>query len=139
MAACRFEAQLFGLVMEKHQGGCLCGAIRFEVSGAPKWTAYCHCNSCRKHTGAPVSAYAGYERANVVFTKGQLKKFSSSKGVERGFCESCGATLSYEGDRWPTEMHFHVGAFNAPEKFAPQGHAFEQERLSWLHLEPIKG
>lgn len=41
-------------------GGCLCGLVRFEATGAPKWTAYCHCRSCRRHTGAPVSAYAGF-------------------------------------------------------------------------------
>jgi hypothetical protein len=117
-----------------HTGGCLCGAVRFEARGEPKWTAYCHCNSCRKHTGAPVSAYAGYERANVAFTKGALSTFASSPGVKRGFCSACGSTLTYEGDRWPTEMHFHVGAFDAPQDFPPKGHAFPEERIPWLHI-----
>jgi len=121
--------------MERHEGGCLCGAVRFEVTGPPKWTSYCHCHSCRKHTGAPVSAFAGYERTHVRFTQGQLATFASSAGVLRGFCALCGSTLTYEGDRWPTEMHFHVGAFDAPVLFVPDGEAFAEERLSWLHLE----
>jgi hypothetical protein len=124
--------------MERLQGGCLCGAIRFEVSGAPKWTAFCHCHSCRKHTGAPVSAFAGYERANVRFTRGQLAPYASSKGVSRGFCQNCGSTLTYEGDRWPTEVHFHVGAFDDPEKVGPKGNAFPEERLSWMHLQSFE-
>lgn len=119
---------------EKHCGGCLCGAVRFEVTGAPKWTAYCHCNSCRKHTGAPVSAFAGFERDRVRFTKGALSTFSSSPGVKRGFCSTCGSSLTYEGERWPTEVHFHVGAFDLPQDFPPKGHAFEDERIPWLHL-----
>ena len=137
MAAPGAEAQLLGVVSDVHTGGCLCGAVRFEARGAPKWTAYCHCNSCRKHTGAPVSAFAGYERDQVTFTKGQLATFASSPGVSRGFCSVCGSTLTYEGARWPSEMHFHVGAFDMPQDFPPQGHAFAEERVSWLHISEI--
>ena len=115
-------------------GGCLCGAVRFETDGPPKWTSYCHCTSCRRHTGAPVSAYAGFEAGQVRFTKGALTRFSSSDGVHRGFCSTCGSTLTYEGARWPTEIHLHVGAFDDPTPYAPQGHAFVDERLPWLHL-----
>jgi hypothetical protein len=125
------------MVSDVHGGGCLCGAVRFEVRGTPKWTAYCHCGSCRKHTGAPVSAFAGFERTQVTLTKGQLAIFVSSPGVTRGFCSVCGSTLTYEGDRWPSEMHFHVGAFDLPQDFPPTGHAFAEERLPWLHITEI--
>ena len=56
------------------EGRCLCGAVRFTADGPPKWTGYCHCQSCRRHTGAPVSAYAGFEAAKVRFT-GDLSYF----------------------------------------------------------------
>jgi hypothetical protein len=115
------------------QGRCLCGAIRFTAEGPPKWTSYCHCQSCRRHTGAPVSAYAGFEAAKVRI-EGELSHFSSSPGVRRGFCGRCGSTLTYEGERWPGEVHLHVGAFDDPSSLAPTGHAFPDERLSWLHL-----
>jgi len=117
------------------KGGCLCGAIRFEAEGPAKWTSYCHCHSCRRHTGAPVSAYAGFERDRVRFTGGTMARFASSPGVQRGFCAKCGSTLTYEGERWPTEIHIHVGSFDDPEPFAPRGHAFETERVGWLHLD----
>ncbi|HWA61794.1 MAG TPA: GFA family protein [Caulobacteraceae bacterium] len=116
-------------------GGCLCGAVRFHLEGPPKWTAWCHCASCRRHTGAPASAYAGFERSQVTFTRGEPAWYASSPGVRRGFCAACGSTLAYEGDRWPTETHFHVGALDDPEAAPPAGHAFAEERLSWLHLE----
>ena len=114
-------------------GGCLCGAVRFATTGPAKWTGWCHCRSCRKHTGAPVSAYAGFERGQVAFT-GELAKYASSPGVLRGFCPACGSTLTYEGDRWPTEVHLHVGAFDDPEPFAPTGEAFADERIGWVCL-----
>jgi hypothetical protein len=117
------------------EGGCLCGAIRFSADGPAKWTGYCHCQSCRRHTGAPVSAYAGFEADKVRFTRGTLARFASSPGVMRGFCSACGSTLTYEGERWPTEIHIHVGAFDDCEPFAPTGHAFAGERVSWLHID----
>ncbi len=116
------------------EGGCLCGAVRFIASGPPKWTAYCHCRSCRKQTGAPVSAYAGFELEQVRFTRGEPLTRASSAGAERSFCGQCGSPLAYRGDRWPTEIHLHTGAFDDPEPFAPKGHAFAAERLSWTRI-----
>ena len=106
-------------------GGCLCGAIRFTAEGAPKWTSFCHCASCRRHTGAPVSAYAGFERAKVRTIQGEIARFASSPGVHRGFCSHCGSTLTYEGERWPTEIHLHVGAPSTiPAPYAPRASCF---------------
>lgn len=119
---------------EMRQGGCLCGDIRFSADGPAKWTSYCHCRSCRRHTGAPVAAYAGFQASRVVFTGATPSTFESSPGVRRGFCARCGSTLSYQGERWPREIHLHVGAFDDPESLAPAGHAFAEERLSWLQL-----
>jgi len=54
--------------------------------------------------------------------------------VRRGFCATCGSTLCYEGERWPGEVHLHIGAFDDPSSLAPTGQAFPEERLPWLHL-----
>ncbi|MCC7268948.1 MAG: GFA family protein [Caulobacteraceae bacterium] len=115
-------------------GRCLCGAVRFEAIGPPKWTGYCHCESCRRHTGAPVSAYAGFEREAVSWPSDQPVRHASSAGVFRGFCARCGSTLTYEGERWPTEVHLHAGAFDDPAAVPPQGEVHTEERIAWLHL-----
>lgn len=120
----------------EHKGRCLCGAVTFEVHGPPKWTAWCHCESCRRHTGAPASAFAGFEREQVTIQGEHFTRFASSPGVLRGFCARCGSTLTYEGERWPTEIHLHVGVFDRPEDFPPQGQANAAERLSWLSDAP---
>ena len=61
-------------------------------------------------------------------------KFNSSPRTRRGFCAQCGSTLTCEGDRLPTETHFHVGAFDQAERFQPTRHIFPEEQLPWLHL-----
>jgi hypothetical protein len=54
--------------------------------------------------------------------------------VIRSFCGRCGTPLTYEGDRWPGEVHLLVGTLDHPERVTPRGHAFAEERLPWLHL-----
>jgi len=116
------------------EGGCLCGAIRFVARGKPKWTSWCHCQSCRKHSGAPAAAFAGFDEPNVRVTKGQITKFQSSPGVARGFCATCGSTLTCSGDRWPGEVHFHVGAFDRAADLPPKLDYYPEEHLPWVCL-----
>jgi len=60
--------------------------------------------------------------------------FASSPGVRRGFCAACGAPLTYESDRFPGEVHFHVSAFDRPQALPPGFHVFCEERLPWLEI-----
>jgi len=115
-------------------GGCLCGAVRFRAEGAPKWTIWCHCQSCRKHSGAPVSVFAAFDEAMVKVATGEIAMFTSSPGVRRGFCANCGSTLTCGGDRSPGELHIHIGAFDQPERLAPMAEVYPEERLPWVHL-----
>ena len=116
-----------------HTGHCLCGDIGFTAEGDPKWAAYCYCESCRRHTGAPISAYAGFLSERVTW-RGTPATYVSSPGVSRGFCGTCGSTLYYQGSRWPGETHLHLGIFDDPSRIVPEGAAFPEDRVAWLHL-----
>ena len=67
-------------------------------------------------------------------TKGEITKFKSSPETTRGFCRTCGSTLTCETAQLPTETHFHVGTFDEPGRFEPSKHFFRNEQLPWLHL-----
>lgn len=114
-------------------GGCLCGAVRFVATGEPLGVAWCHCQSCRKHSGAPVSVFVAVRREAYTMTAGEITKFSSSPGRLRGFCVRCGSTVTCEGVSSP-EVHFHIGAFDEAARFRPTRHIFPEERLPWRHL-----
>jgi hypothetical protein len=120
-------------------GGCLCGALRYRAEGPPKWAAHCHCASCRRATGAPMTTYAGFERERFTWLAGRPARFHSSPGVTRTFCGRCGSSLTYEGERWPGEVHVLAATLDHPERITPKGHAFVEERLPWLHLADLPG
>ncbi len=116
-------------------GGCLCGAIRFKANGQPERCGFCHCQSCRRHTGAPVAAYVDFKMDKVEWTSGDRKRFESSPGVLRTFCEKCGSTLTWEGRHSENDwIELHVSALDNPEAFPPTNHTHIDEKLSWLHL-----
>ena len=53
---------------DKFEGGCLCGSVRFIATGKPKAVYWCHCESCRKHSGAPASVFVAFEQAAYAIT-----------------------------------------------------------------------
>jgi hypothetical protein len=75
---------------DQFEGRCLCGAVRFVAIGQPKSVVWCHCESCRRHTGAPVSVFAAFDRSAYTVTQGEITKFNSSPGRWRGFCAAVG-------------------------------------------------
>lgn len=119
---------------EIHRGGCLCGLVRYETHGAPVWVAHCHCASCRRQTGSPITTFVGFTNDQVEFASNARSLYESSPGVRRGFCARCGTPLSYESDRTGDELHLYVCTLDDPENFVPTGHVHYAEHLQWLDV-----
>ena len=117
-----------------YQGGCQCGAIRFEAAGAPKFVSNCHCNSCRKATGAGFSTWVGFTNDHVRWLTKEPNFHASSPGVQRGFCAACGTPLTYAGEKWAGETHFMIGVFDDPAAFTPRSEVFTEDALPWAPL-----
>src|SRR5215469_393202 len=118
----------------ERRGRCLCGAVRYRVTGEPVWVAHCHCDSCRRASSAALVTWAGFRRADFAFTAGEPATYRSSPGVVRRFCPRCGSPLTYESQRWPDEIHVQVCSFDDPAGFQPTAHVYVAEQLPWLHL-----
>ena len=116
------------------EGGCLCSAVRYRIDSQPLWTGYCHCTTCRRSTGAPVTMFIGASAESVAFTAGERAQFASSPGVQRGFCARCGTPLTYEGERFSGEIHFYVSTFDEPQALRPGFHVYYEERMTWLEI-----
>ncbi len=120
----------------KMTGGCMCGAVRYETTGESFGVIHCHCQSCRKHTGAPVVTLAGFKADQVEFSGDERKIYESSPGVGRAFCGKCGTPLTWEGDGGELGpiFEFHISTFDNPDVLVPTAHAFELERIPWFDI-----
>jgi hypothetical protein len=76
------------------EGGCLCGAVRYRISGAPRSADYCHCRMCRRAAGAPVVARLTVANGFFSWTRGEPAVYRSSLDAERFFCRECGTQLA---------------------------------------------
>jgi hypothetical protein len=121
--------------MKTNKGHCLCGALNYEFEGKPEWVAYCHCESCRRHTSSPVAAFAGVKVGQFRYLEGTPASYQSSPGVWRYFCPACGSPMAYTNDdKWPGEVHLYLGTLDHPEKLVPTAHVNAGEQLPWFEV-----
>ena len=78
-----------------HKGECFCGAVHVEVSGEPEAMGYCHCQSCRSWSAAPVTAFTLWKPDAVRVTAGaeHVATFQKTKFSQRQYCKKCGGHL----------------------------------------------
>lgn len=99
---------------DKVSGGCLCGAIRYEVNGELTGVINCHCGMCRRWHGN-FAAYAVASLADLEIVKGEdkISWYASSEKVKRGFCPDCGSSI-FKDNGDGEKMVLAVGAMDAP-------------------------
>ena len=85
-----------------HKGACFCGAVHIEVVGEPEGMGYCHCNSCRSWSAAPVNAFTLWKPENVRVVSGSeyVATFSKTPRSDRMYCTKCGGHLMTNHPIW---------------------------------------
>jgi hypothetical protein len=115
-------------------GHCLCGAVAYAFDGAPVEALHCHCEDCRRHTGAPIATFVMVERAKLRFTKAAPNEFISSPGVRRSFCGRCGTPIAYASDRRPDIVDLFAGTLDDPSAVKPSCHVQVDAQVPWLEV-----
>ena len=100
-----------------HEGGCLCGCVRFRVAGEPSWVGVCHCKPCQRRTGSAFGISVIFEDAQVEAIDGVLRTFEyrsdeSGRWLRTQFCEKCGSSVTWTLELLPGERVFAGGAFD---------------------------
>ena len=108
-------------------GGCLCGAVQYEVRGPLRDVLYCHCTKCRR-THGHVSAYASTRREHLATTEDRgLKWYRSTQDetpdIYRGFCGVCGASLFWD-PRGQDFVYLSAGTLDPPTGVKAVGHVW---------------
>ena len=109
--------------MERFEGGCLCGGVRFVALGRPYRVGMCHCLDCRKTHGALFHASAIFPEAAVTVT-GETGEYHG-----RHFCPKCGSPVF---GRWGDEVGVNLGALDEVDRLTPTYELWTIRRERWL-------
>ena len=121
---------------EPLQGGCLCGAVRFEITAPFLLAGYCHCAHCQRRTGTGSSANGRVSQAGFRLLQGQerLRSFQPEGGVPKLFCETCGSAL-FSGDPLADrQVAVRLGTLDRDPGVRPQFRQFVDSAASWEPL-----
>ena len=121
------------------EGGCLCGAVRYEVSWPPQSLVVCHCTDCQKQAGTAFSVVGVTARGDIAVT-GALKVYhhhgSSGQSVFRQFCAECGSPVLTDTDTARADgiIFFKAGTLDESADLTPQAHLWTRSAQSWFDL-----
>jgi hypothetical protein len=114
------------------EGGCHCGAVRYRLDGKPVRVGLCHCVDCRRHSGAPVVAWAIFHQDQWQ-TMGELATYASSEHGRRQFCPRCGTGLFYLNDVIFADLvDVQVATLDDPNAVQPIEQIQVAERIGWM-------
>ncbi|GAB4289285.1 MAG: GFA family protein [Roseovarius sp.] len=113
------------------RGGCLCGAVTFELCGEPREPAACHCTQCRRQSGHFWAA-AAVARDEIAID-GEVAWYEASPRARRGFCPRCGSFLFWE-PREGDSIEFALGALDAPTGLRLEAHIFVAEKGDYYDI-----
>ena len=116
-------------------GRCYCGAHRFTSTRMPDVVTYCHCGDCRRVSGAPVAAFAGFGTGDISFDPPLSSSVTVSDGVTRWFCGSCGSPLAATYTYLPAQIYVSLGLIDQADALPPGRHAHSGNALSWLDIQ----
>jgi hypothetical protein len=116
-------------------GGCLCGAVRYEIDGRISPIALCHCSKCRKANGSAFHSGALCRKTRFRWVSGEdsICTYRTPSGYTTRFCRSCGSPVPSFQD--PGEyVVLHAGALDQDPGSRPIHHFFVGSKAPWYEI-----
>lgn len=126
--------------MTTREGGCMCGAIRYKISGEPAAVVSCACRDCQRASGGGPVPSLVLPKEQLRLTRGRPRAWwsfaASGRRTARHFCEVCGTPLFGEstGDRGL--LNVKLSSLDEPAAFQPQAIAWTSSAQPWMQLDP---
>jgi len=126
---------------EVHTGGCLCGAVRYKVTGPPDAAFVCHCNFCQRASGGAFQIPVYFPREHVEFTGGPMHEYEHriedhGRAFRLQSCPRCSTRLGWTFDRNPAWQCISGGTFDDPNWFGVSAHIFTESAVAWMAFPP---
>ena len=114
------------------RGGCLCGAVAYEVDDAFVYAVNCHCSQCRRATGSAYKPFGGIERHRHRVTAGEdnLMRFGDPSASHDVRCATCGS-LMWSVVRDNAWVHVTYGTLLDAPSLPIQGHIMVGSKAPW--------
>jgi hypothetical protein len=126
-----------GKTMPKHEGGCYCGSLKYEVAGDPLDTAICHCKSCQRQTGSDFSVVIAVPRGSLSMD-GSVATYEiagdNGTVTRRYFCAKCGSPIAIDPATMPTVTFLSVGTLDDTSKVKPEVQLWCDSAQSWVRV-----
>lgn len=119
------------------EGGCLCGAVRYQYHGKLGQVMACHCQACRKAQGTPFVTNMPIDASQFDLLQGQdaLKEFESSTGKFRVFCSHCGSPIYSRLADLPNVLRLRLGTVETPlPVHGIDAHIFVADQANWYSI-----
>ena len=121
-------------------GGCLCGKIRFVVTGEPDYPHVCSCTHCQKRAGGPMQSWVGFPLAGLRWTGegGEPTWYDTFPSeTKRGFCPTCGSHVA-AFDYGDTTIGINLSALDNQDdpRLVPVNQSFRGDAVPWLPQVP---
>ncbi len=114
-------------------GGCLCGAVRFEVTEPLVSSGYCHCTRCQRRTGTAASPGARIAPGSLRVLAGEehIRAYEPEEGFAKVFCTACGSALWSRSQEDPDIFSIRLGAFDDDPGIRPTYRQFVAYAAPW--------
>lgn len=114
-------------------GGCLCGSVRFEITGPIRNIVHCHCSQCRKAQGSAFATNGIVNAADFRLLAGQdaLTGYESTPGQTKYFCKVCGSPILSQTASRPEQVRVRIGTIESDIEERPMAHIFASSKANW--------
>jgi hypothetical protein len=116
-------------------GGCMCGAVRFEIAEPLEHAQYCHCTRCQRRSGTAASPGAPTDSLTIVRGEEAITTYDpGGGGWHKSFCSICGSALWSQPPEGGDRYGVRLGAIDGDPGVRPSARQFTAYAAVW---EPI--
>jgi hypothetical protein len=127
-------------MMDRLEGGCACGAVRYRLESAPMFVHCCHCRDCQRQTGSAfvLNALIETDRITLLASDPEPVPVPTDSGRPHDIwrCRTCRTAVWSDYGGRPALRFVRVGTLDEPAALAPDVHIYTRSKLPWIALPP---
>lgn len=123
---------------EAREGGCQCGAVRYQIRGEPLALGVCHCTECQRQSGSAFGMSLIVRRDDFDVVSGELRDFTrtsdSGRPMRCAFCPTCGTRIFHEPSYLQGVLNVKPGTLDDTSGLEPTLQLWTSQKQGWVVL-----